>query len=228
MSTPCLRAPFRLAVRPVNRTLSLSSSLSPPSCLFITPSSTSPSSSCPRLQQQTRPASSNNRWKQRQSSDVFARAAKVKGLKSRAAFKLLELDEKYSLFQRNKHQIVVDLGYAPGSWSQIALDRTSPNGTVIGIDLLPAQPPRGVSAIQGNFLNRKVQEMCKSFVVEADKKRRERRRLGGEGEEGEDEVVERRSYIDLERRAVAEEEELEKEGEEKRENLRLVDVSHQT
>ncbi|KAK4194026.1 putative ribosomal RNA methyltransferase [Triangularia verruculosa] len=206
MSTPCLRAPFRLVLRPVNRTPPLS---------FTSPSPVS--SSSPLQHPRYASSSSSGQWKLRQSKDFFARVARVKGLKSRAAFKLLELDDKYALFQRNKHQIVIDLGYAPGSWSQVALDRTSPNGTVIGIDLLPAQPPRGVSTIQGNFLNRKVQEMCKGFILEADRKRREGRE---EDEEG-DVVVERKSYIDLERRAVEVEEEIEK-G--RGRGMRLVDV----
>ncbi|KAL1840620.1 hypothetical protein VTJ49DRAFT_271 [Mycothermus thermophilus] len=78
------------------------------------------------------------------SSDAYAREAKVQGLKSRAAFKLLELDSKYHLFRRGRGQVVVDLGFAPGSWSQVAADRTAPNGVVVGIDIIPAQPPKGV------------------------------------------------------------------------------------
>ncbi|KAK0667252.1 putative ribosomal RNA methyltransferase [Cercophora samala] len=230
MSSSCLRAPLRLTTRPVNRTLSLPPSSS---CLRtpFNPSTPSPHPQPP----QSRPASSSKNWKARQANDHFALAAKAQGLRSRAAFKLLEIQEKYGVFQRRMGQIVVDLGYAPGSWSQVALSATSPNGTVIGIDLLPAQPPKGVSTIQGNFLSKGVQEMCKSFVLEADKKRREnaeraeeRRREGragernGAAEEGEGEAVERSSYIDLERRAVAEEEELGKE--EEKLNMRVVDV----
>lgn len=136
------------------------------------------------------------------------------------------MQEKYSLFRPRRNQIVVDLGYAPGSWSQVALDATAPDGKVIGIDLLPAQPPKGVSTIQGNFLSKAVQEMCKNFVLEADLKRRkmERRREWAakksiEIDEGE--VEERGSYIDLERRSAQQEEELEQE---KGMNMRVVDV----
>ena len=138
----------------------------------------------------------------------------MQGLKSRAAFKLLELDAKYHLFRRGKGQVVVDLGYAPGSWSQVAADRTAPNGTVVGIDIIPAQPPRGVSTIQGNFLDPGVQGMVKHFLVEGERrrvaervKRREERKEGvveGGEEEGGDEVAERPSYIDLERMAAHE------------------------
>lgn len=55
-------------------------------------------------------------------------------------------------------------GYAPGSWSQVAHDRTLPNGRVIGIDILPVQPPKGVSTIQGNFLSLAVQQQVRDFV----------------------------------------------------------------
>jgi 21S rRNA (uridine2791-2'-O)-methyltransferase len=141
----------------------------------------------------------------------------VQGLKSRAAFKLFEMDIKYGLFRRGAGQVVVDLGYAPGSWSQVAVDRTAPNGTVLGIDIIPAQPPKGVSTIQGNFLNPRVREMVKQVLVEGDRKRRaeraekraerrerERGVVDGEGEEGRDEVPDRPSYIDLERMAAHE------------------------
>ncbi|KAL2756098.1 hypothetical protein ACRALDRAFT_2064401, partial [Sodiomyces alcalophilus JCM 7366] len=110
-----------------------------------------------------RPSSSKTRWKMRQGSDRLVREARTHGLKSRAAFKLLELDGQYRIFR--KGQVVVDLGYAPGSWSQIAHDRTGPSGNVIGIDLIPAQPPRGVTAIQGNFLLPEVQSVVKDFLV---------------------------------------------------------------
>jgi 21S rRNA (uridine2791-2'-O)-methyltransferase len=92
------------------------------------------------------------------------------------------MDAKYKLFKRGA--VVVDLvsandskaphlklmgarkGYAPGSWSQVAKDRTGPKGLVVGIDLIPAQPPRGVSTIQGNFLSPSVRDLVKTFVAE--------------------------------------------------------------
>ncbi|KFZ08081.1 hypothetical protein V502_09544 [Pseudogymnoascus sp. VKM F-4520 (FW-2644)] len=107
-------------------------------------------------------SSSSTRWKSRQGRDSFAREAKVRGLQSRAAFKLLEIDSKYKLFK--KGQTVIDLGYAPGSWSQVAVERTKPNGRIVGIDIIPAQPPKGVSTIQGNFLSKEVQAEVKKFL----------------------------------------------------------------
>ena len=66
---------------------------------------------------------SSKRWVERQSKDRFAREARVQGLKSRAAFKLLQINDKYRLFRPG--QTVVDLGYAPGSWSQVWEKRRS-------------------------------------------------------------------------------------------------------
>ncbi|KAK5056846.1 hypothetical protein LTR84_012378 [Exophiala bonariae] len=101
--------------------------------------------------------------------DQFARAAKVQGLKSRAAFKLLQINDKYRLFKPG--MTVIDLGFAPGSWSQVAIDLTKPRGRVLGVDLIPVQPPKGVSAIQGNFLSPDVQAEIKSFLRDPDKGR---------------------------------------------------------
>jgi 21S rRNA (uridine2791-2'-O)-methyltransferase len=71
----------------------------------------------------------------------------------------------------------VDLGYAPGSWSQVAINRTQPGGRVIGIDIIPAQPPRGVSTIQGDFLSEEVREEVRRFVQDP---RRGRARTRGQ------------------------------------------------
>ncbi|CBF79360.1 uncharacterized protein ANIA_10940 [Aspergillus nidulans FGSC A4] len=112
--------------------------------------------------------SSSKRWQARQLKDHYTREAAVQGLKSRAAFKLLQIDEKYRVFKSG--QTVVDLGYAPGSWSQVratssvALTRTRPAGRVLGVDIIPSQPPKGVSTIQGNFLDPEVQAYVRDFV----------------------------------------------------------------
>ncbi|KAI0152892.1 23S ribosomal RNA methyltransferase [Xylariaceae sp. FL1272] len=145
--------------------------------------------------------SSSSRWKQRQGKDYFAREAKVQGLKSRAAFKLLEMDAKYRLFR--KGQTVIDLGYAPGSWSQVAVERTKPHGRVIGIDLLPAQPPKGVSTIQGNFLSPVVQTLVKDYLVEFAKPKAAKTQEAAP-EEDENVITEKPSYIDAERAESAE------------------------
>ncbi|OJD37044.1 21s rrna (uridine-2-o)-methyltransferase mrm2 [Diplodia corticola] len=128
-------------------------------------------------------SSSSTVWKSRQGRDYFAREAKVRGLKSRAAFKLLEMNQRYRLFRAGN--TVVDLGYAPGSWSQVAIDRTQPGGRVIGIDVIPAQPPRGVSTIQGDFLSEAVQAEVRAYVQDPERGRPLRKQVIWAGEEGE-------------------------------------------
>ncbi|ORY16041.1 FtsJ-like methyltransferase-domain-containing protein [Clohesyomyces aquaticus] len=158
----------------------------------------------PHLRQAS--SSSSTRWKSRQGKDFFAKEARVQGLKSRAAFKLLEMNEKYKLFKPG--QTVVDLGFAPGSWSQVAVNRTSPDGRVIGIDIIPTQPPKGVSTIQGNFLSPAIQAEVRAYVQDPELGRpRRQTSLPMEEEEGakgltEEEFEEQeRGYIDIERRA---------------------------
>ncbi|RMZ82233.1 hypothetical protein DV738_g1772, partial [Chaetothyriales sp. CBS 135597] len=119
----------------------------------------------------------SKRWVQRQTSDPFTRAAKVAGLKSRAAFKLLQINDGYRLFKPG--MTVVDLGFAPGSWSQVAIDLTKPTGRVLGVDLIPAQPPKGVNAIQGDFLSPAVQEKIKDFLEDPDRGRPRRSAIPG-------------------------------------------------
>ncbi|CEP62477.1 21S rRNA (uridine2791-2'-O) methyltransferase LALA0_S05e06524g [Lachancea lanzarotensis] len=108
-------------------------------------------------------SSSKARWLGRQRSDSFTREAKVLGLRSRAAFKLQQIDDKVQLFKKNASQRVLDLGYAPGAWSQVALERTGSTGVILGVDILPCSPPRGVSSIQANVLARKTHELIRLF-----------------------------------------------------------------
>ncbi|CAG5186168.1 uncharacterized protein ALTATR162_LOCUS11507 [Alternaria atra] len=140
-------------------------------------------------------------WKSRQGKDFFSKEARVQGLKSRAAFKLLELNDKHKLFKPG--QTIVDLGFAPGSWSQVAAHRTAPDGRVIGIDLIPAQPPRGVSTIQGDFLSPIIQDEVRAYVRDPDLGR-PRRQVSAKADEGitEEELDDmERGYIDIERQA---------------------------
>ncbi|KAL1902074.1 2' O-ribose methyltransferase [Ceratocystis pirilliformis] len=109
-------------------------------------------------------SAASSRWKARQSNDPFTREAKTQGLRSRAAFKLLEIDKSYRIFRRGN--TVVDLGFAPGSWSQVAVDKISPGGIVVGIDLLPSAAPSGAVVLQGDFLAPHVREKVKTLVIE--------------------------------------------------------------
>ena len=75
---------------------------------------------------------SSNRWLERQLNDPYVREAKAAGYRSRAAFKLIELDEKFGILRGAER--IVDLGIAPGGWSQIA-QKKRPQATIVGIDL---------------------------------------------------------------------------------------------
>jgi 23S rRNA (uridine2552-2'-O)-methyltransferase len=97
---------------------------------------------------------SSQKWLARQLNDPYVARAKADGYRSRAAYKLLEIDEKYGLLKRG--QRVIDLGAAPGGWSQIAareVGRSNGEGRVVGIDLLPIDPLTGVEFVQLDFLD---------------------------------------------------------------------------
>lgn len=94
---------------------------------------------------------SSQKWLERQLNDPYVARAKREGYRSRAAFKLLEIDEKYHILKPG--QRIVDLGAAPGGWSQIAARTVGPKGKVVGIDLLPIDPMPGVEFIQLDFLD---------------------------------------------------------------------------
>lgn len=93
--------------------------------------------------------SSSKRWLQRHVTDGYVRKAKDKGYRSRSAFKLLELDEKHKLLKPGV--VVVDLGAAPGGWSQVAAQKVRPGGRVVAIDLLDIAPIPGVEVQKGDF-----------------------------------------------------------------------------
>jgi 23S rRNA (uridine2552-2'-O)-methyltransferase len=92
---------------------------------------------------------SSVRWLERQLNDPYVKQAKAEGYRSRAAYKLLELDEKFSLLKGVKR--VVDLGIAPGGWSQVVRKRV-PGAAVVGIDLLETEPLEGVEILQMDFM----------------------------------------------------------------------------
>jgi 23S rRNA (uridine2552-2'-O)-methyltransferase len=94
---------------------------------------------------------SSQKWLERQLNDPYVARAKREGYRSRAAFKLLEIDEKFHILKPG--QKIVDLGAAPGGWSQIAASKVGPKGRIVGIDLLPVDPMAGVEFIQLDFLD---------------------------------------------------------------------------
>jgi 23S rRNA (uridine2552-2'-O)-methyltransferase len=93
---------------------------------------------------------SSTRWLERQLNDPYVRRAKAEGYRSRAAYKLLELDERFGLLKGV--DAVIDLGIAPGGWSQV-VRRRSPKAKVVGIDLLPTDPIDGVTILEMDFMD---------------------------------------------------------------------------
>jgi len=93
---------------------------------------------------------SSTRWLERQLNDPYVKRAKAEGYRSRAAYKLLELDEKFGLLKGVKG--VVDLGIAPGGWSQV-VRKKAPAARVAGIDFLPTDPIDGVAILQMDFMD---------------------------------------------------------------------------
>ena len=93
---------------------------------------------------------SSNRWLERQLNDPYVKRAKADNYRSRAAYKLIELDERFGLLKGVKH--IVDLGIAPGGWSQVVRRKIS-GAKVVGIDLLPTDPIEGVTILQMDFMD---------------------------------------------------------------------------
>jgi 23S rRNA (uridine2552-2'-O)-methyltransferase len=104
-----------------------------------------------RLKQEKRRTPSSRAWLERQINDPYVARAKQQGFRSRAAFKLLEIDAKFHLFKPGKH--VVDLGAAPGGWSEVAARRVDADGRVIALDILEMKPIAGVEFLKLDFLD---------------------------------------------------------------------------
>jgi 23S rRNA (uridine2552-2'-O)-methyltransferase len=92
----------------------------------------------------------SNRWLERQLNDPYVKRAKAEGYRSRAVYKLLELDEKFDFLKGSKR--VLDLGIAPGGWTQLVRKRL-PKAVVVGIDLLPVDPIDGATILQMDFMD---------------------------------------------------------------------------
>lgn len=101
---------------------------------------------------------SSTRWLERQLNDPYVKRAKADNYRSRAAYKLLELDKRFALLKGVK--AVVDLGIAPGGWSQV-VRRKQPAASIVGIDLLPTDPIDGVTILQLDFMAEEAPEELK-------------------------------------------------------------------
>ena len=102
-----------------------------------------------RLKSAKKRKASSQRWLERQLNDPYVKRAKDEDYRSRAAFKLIELDERFGLLKGV--QRVVDLGIAPGGWSQV-VRRQAPRAAIVGIDLLETDPIEGVTILQMDFM----------------------------------------------------------------------------
>ena len=98
----------------------------------------------------------STRWLERQLNDPYVKKAKAEGYRSRAAYKLTELDEKFGFLKGAKR--VVDLGIAPGGWTQV-VRRKVPKAAIVGIDLLPVDPIEGAAILQMDFMDDAAPDM---------------------------------------------------------------------
>jgi 23S rRNA (uridine2552-2'-O)-methyltransferase len=105
---------------------------------------------------------SSRLWLERQISDPYVARAKREGFRSRAAYKLAEIDDKYHVLKPGAR--VVDLGAAPGGWSEIAVRRAGPGGRVVAIDILDMKPLVGVDFEKLDFLDEAAPERLKAML----------------------------------------------------------------
>ncbi len=105
---------------------------------------------------------SSAKWLARQLNDPYVAEAQRLGYRSRAAFKLIQLDEKFHFLGKGKR--IVDLGCAPGGWTQVAVMRNKGAGKVVGIDILETKPIEGATLIQQDFSQPEAAEKLKSLL----------------------------------------------------------------
>ena len=115
-----------------------------------------------RLKGEKRRTPSSRAWLERQISDPYVARAKREGFRSRAAYKLAEIDDKYRLLRPGAQ--LVDLGAAPGGWSEIAARRIGARGRVIAIDILEMKPVAGVEFLQLDFLDETAPARLKAML----------------------------------------------------------------
>ncbi|WP_448204263.1 RlmE family RNA methyltransferase [Azospirillum sp. sgz302134] len=118
-----------------------------------------------RVKTAAKRSTSSARWLERHLNDPYVHEATKRGFRSRAAFKLLQLDEKFRLLGPGKR--VVDLGAAPGGWTQVAVEKvqTAKDGwKVVGLDILPMDPVPGATTMQADFLEEGAAERLKDAL----------------------------------------------------------------
>ncbi len=122
-----------------------------------------------RIKSKNKRSHSSHQWLERQLNDPYVRKAHAEGYRSRAAFKLLEIDDKHKILKRGAR--VVDLGAAPGGWSQVAAERIGvgkgkgkEQGKIVAIDLLEIEPINGVEFAQMDFNDEDAPERLKAML----------------------------------------------------------------
>ena len=115
------------------------------------------------MTQKSRQQKKSKAWMHEHVTDPYVQKAKAEGWRSRAVFKLIEIDDKDHLLKPG--MTVVDLGAAPGSWCQYAARRIQPGGKLIALDLLEMTPMAGVEFIQGDFLEEETLDRLKSVLA---------------------------------------------------------------
>lgn len=121
-----------------------------------------------RVKTAKRRKTSSTRWLQRQLNDPYVAEAKRLGYRSRAAFKLIQIDDKYKILKKGGR--VVDLGCAPGGWTQIAAERVdsvTAKGTVVGMDLLAVEPIPGAVMLEADFLSDEALDMLAEVLPDS-------------------------------------------------------------
>jgi 23S rRNA (uridine2552-2'-O)-methyltransferase len=105
---------------------------------------------------------SSRSWLERQLNDPYVRAAKQEGWRSRAAYKLIELDTKFRFLKKGAR--VLDLGAAPGGWTQVAVKKAGDTGKVVGADILEMEPMNGATLFQCDLLDPETPDLLKDAL----------------------------------------------------------------
>ena len=109
-----------------------------------------------------RRTASSARWLERQLNDPYVAEARKRGYRSRAAFKLTQLDDRFRFLKNGAR--VIDLGCAPGGWAQVVVERCGRSARVVGIDLLEVEPIAGVDLMVGDFLDEAAPDRLKAAL----------------------------------------------------------------
>lgn len=104
-------------------------------------------------------------WLQQHLDDPYVKQAQAEGFRSRAVYKLSEIDKRDKLFRPG--QSVIDLGAAPGGWTQFAVQKVGPSGTVLAVDILPMDPIAGANIIEGDFTDQATLDRMLSQLPQA-------------------------------------------------------------